>query len=96
MIRSVACPLIAAILAWFVAVLPASAQGFVGPYAASNWTVTGMQPFFANSSTRIEPGGMFILEHQAKRTISSIYEPAEVRLYGNCAFSFYTLNSSKD
>ena len=61
MIRSVACPLIAAILAWFVAVLPASAQGFVGPYAASNWTVTGMQPFFANSSTRIEPGGTFIL-----------------------------------
>jgi hypothetical protein len=61
MIRSVACPLISASLAWFVALLPASAQGFVGPYAASNWTVTGMQPSFTNISTRIEPGGTFIL-----------------------------------
>lgn len=44
----------------------------------------------------LAPEGMFILEHQAKRKIVSVYEPAEVRVYGNCAFSFYTFKPVQD
>jgi 16S rRNA (guanine(966)-N(2))-methyltransferase RsmD len=37
----------------------------------------------------LAPDGVFVLEHQAKRKIDSPHAAAEVRTYGNCAFSFY-------
>lgn len=43
----------------------------------------------------LAPDGCLILEHQSKRSIVSSRAPAEVRVYGNCAFSFYPAEESK-
>ena len=33
--------------------------------------------------------GMLIIEHQAKRKLTSVAKAEEIRKYGNCAFSFF-------
>ena len=40
----------------------------------------------------LNPGGWLIIEHQAKRRLTAIKEPDELRTYSNCAFSIYKKN----
>ena len=50
---------------------------------------TDRLPDLIRQSSMLNDDGMLIIEHQSKRKLASEWEPAEVRVYGNCAFSIF-------
>ncbi|MBP6334825.1 MAG: RsmD family RNA methyltransferase [Bacteroidia bacterium] len=46
-------------------------------------------PDLVFAGSLLKPEGWLIIEHQSKRKLSSNKQPAQVREYGNCAFSIY-------
>jgi 16S rRNA (guanine(966)-N(2))-methyltransferase RsmD len=50
---------------------------------------TDRLPELVKNQSLLNEDGMLIIEHQSKRKLESEWQPAEVRVYGNCAFSIY-------
>ena len=50
-------------------------------------------PEMVSEKKLLNENGLLIIEHHSKRTINSKFIPAEVRAYGNCAFSIFTAES---
>jgi len=75
---------------------------FINTYSQQFDIVFADPPFDAESTDLLpqlilEKGlvkkeGWLIVEHQSKRKLNSIYEPKQVRTYGNCAFSIFVMN----
>jgi len=50
---------------------------------------TDLLPGIVKSKSLLNEEGILIIEHQSKRKLESELQPAEIRVYGNCAFSIF-------
>ena len=52
---------------------------------------TDVIPDLVMKKKLLNENGWLIIEHQSKRNLQSIFQPEEVRKYGNCAFSIFKM-----
>jgi 16S rRNA (guanine966-N2)-methyltransferase len=57
---------------------------------------TDLLPDLVKEKKMLNPDGWLIVEHQSKRELQSKIQPTQIRKYGNCAFSIYSISDENE